>query len=91
MPAALKYAADDLKTFYYEAAAAQPGRAPSVEELNARFFGQTRLGSDLMYWLADHLGGLSRVIIPAAYRRPDRPSRRRPLRRRSQSGRRRFR
>ena len=71
MPAALKYAADDLKTFYYEAAAAQPGRAPSVDELNDWFFGETRLGSDLMYRLADNLGGLVRVIIPAAYRRPD--------------------
>lgn len=90
MPIALKYAADDLKTFSYEAAAAQPGRAPSVDELNDWFFSQTWLGSDLMYRLADHLGALGDVIIPAAYR-PSDPAQQTALRRRSQSGRRRFR
>ncbi len=46
---ALNFAADDLKAFYYEAAAAQPGSAsPTAEELDDWFWGQTAAAKVLL-------------------------------------------
>jgi hypothetical protein len=42
LPFSLNFAVDDLKAYYYEAAAAQPGSAsPTAEELDDWFWGQT--------------------------------------------------
>jgi hypothetical protein len=42
LPFSLNFAVDDLKAFYYEAAAAQPGStSPAAEELDDWFWGQT--------------------------------------------------
>ena len=42
LPFSLNFAVDDLKAYYYEAAAAQPGSAsPTAEELDNWFWGQT--------------------------------------------------
>jgi hypothetical protein len=42
LPFSLNFAVDDIKAFYYEAAAAQPGRiSPTAEELDDWFWGQT--------------------------------------------------
>ncbi len=67
MPMLLKYLADDMKTFYYEAAAARPGATPSSAELNDWFFRETQFGSDLLYQLAEQVEPLARTIIPGAY------------------------
>jgi hypothetical protein len=69
MPLLLKYIADDLKTFYYEAAAAQPGATPTVKDLNDWFFTGTRLGSDVLYQLVEQFGSLGRAVIPIEYAR----------------------
>lgn len=69
MPLLLKYMADDLKTFYYEAAAAQPGKTPSAKDLNDWFFTGTRLGSDVLYRLGEQLGPMGRAVIPIEYAR----------------------
>jgi hypothetical protein len=69
MPVLLKYLADDMKTFYYEAAAARPGATPSSAELNDWFFRETQFGSDLLYQLVEQQGSLARAIIPGAYAR----------------------
>jgi hypothetical protein len=55
----LKYLADDMKTFYYEAAAARPGATPSSAELNDWFFRETQFGSDLLYQLAEQVEPLA--------------------------------
>ena len=69
MPVLLKYMADDMKTFYYEAAAARPGATPSAADLNDWFFRETQFGSDLLYQLAEQAAPLARAIIPGAYAR----------------------
>lgn len=46
MPQLIRFVADDLKSFYFEAAHAQPSkRAPTALELNHWLFGETVLGS----------------------------------------------
>lgn len=48
MPARLKFASDDLRAFYHEAATAQPGASyPTDADLNDWLFNQTLLGSVL--------------------------------------------
>ena len=79
MPMALRFVADDLKTFYFEAATAQPGRRrPTSAELNQWLFGETVLGG-VIYETRDRLSAsedqslkmVSRFLIPAAFaRRP---------------------
>ncbi|MCH8066715.1 MAG: hypothetical protein IIC90_12970, partial [Chloroflexi bacterium] len=55
MPVLLRFLADDLKAYYFEAAAAQPGRAsPTGTELNDWLFGETVFG-DVLYRLRDRL------------------------------------
>ena len=47
MPLLIRHLADDLKTFYHEAVAAQPGPgAPNHDAFNAWIFGSTVLGDD---------------------------------------------
>ena len=42
----IKLAVEDLKTYYFEAAAAQPGRSnPNIKQLNDWFWGRTAAGS----------------------------------------------
>jgi hypothetical protein len=55
MPLLVRHLADDLKTFYHEAIAAQPGAgAPNHDALNAWIFGGTVLG-DALLEIAAHL------------------------------------
>ena len=55
MPLLVRHIADDLKTFYHEAIAAQPGAgAPNHDALNAWIFGGTALGDTLLE-IASHL------------------------------------
>lgn len=55
MPLLVRHLADDLRTFYHEAIAAQPGPgAPNHDALNAWIFGGTALG-DTLQAAADHL------------------------------------
>ena len=76
LPLLLRYLADDLKAFYFEAVAAQPGRATaSSGELNRWLFHETTLG-DLLYRVRDRLAAvedrrvnwMQGVIVPAAFR-----------------------
>ncbi|MEO6043462.1 MAG: hypothetical protein ABIQ47_06035 [Tepidiformaceae bacterium] len=54
-PMSLRFIADDLKAFYFEAAAAQPAsRPPSTADLNRWLFGQTALG-EVLYAARDVL------------------------------------
>lgn len=56
MPLLIRHLADDLRTFYHEAIAAQPGAtAPNHDALNDWIFGGTALGETLLS-IADHLG-----------------------------------
>ncbi|MEM9564840.1 MAG: hypothetical protein AAGA93_19615 [Actinomycetota bacterium] len=56
MPVLIRHLADDLRTFYHEAVAAQPGPgAPDHDALNEWIFGGTALG-DTLQAVADHLG-----------------------------------
>ena len=80
MPALVKFAADDLRAFYHEAAVAQPGgRAPTDVDLNTWVFGQTLLG-EVLQQAGDRfqshedprVRGLVVGLIPAGWRR--RPS-----------------
>ena len=49
LPFSLNFAVDDLKAFYYEAAAAQPGSAsPTAEELDDWFWDQTTAANVLL-------------------------------------------
>ncbi|MEM7338434.1 MAG: hypothetical protein AAF467_07305 [Actinomycetota bacterium] len=58
MPVLVRHLADDLRTFYHEAIAAQPGPgAPNHEALTAWIFGGTALGEALQA-VADHLTAL---------------------------------
>ncbi len=75
MPVLLRFLADDLKAYYFEAATAQPGRSsPTGTELNDWLFGETAFG-DVLYRLRDRLAASedSREkaviggIIPFAY------------------------
>lgn len=55
MPLLARHLADDLRTFYHEAIAAQPGSAaPNHDALNAWIFGGTALG-DTLQQVAEHL------------------------------------
>ncbi len=55
MPLLIRHLADDLRTFYHEAIAAQPGdRAPNHDALNAWIFNDTVLGETLLA-VADRL------------------------------------
>lgn len=55
LPLVLRHLADDLRTFYHEALAGQPGsRAPNHDALNEWIFSGTALG-DVLTALADHL------------------------------------
>lgn len=55
MPFLLRHMAEDLRCFYHEAVAAQPGDTPPDHEaLNTWIFGQTVLG-EVLIALADHL------------------------------------
>lgn len=76
MPILIRFIADDLKAFYFEAAAAQPGvRRPTPRDLNEWFFRQSVLGS-VLYDLRDRLREdedpvaklAGRFLVPAAYR-----------------------
>jgi hypothetical protein len=83
-PNLLRYLGDDIKAYYFEAAASQPGRAfPTPEELNEWFFLQTLAGA-VFYRVRERLVETedqslpynhrpSWVIVPAAMssRRPD--------------------
>ena len=78
MPAAVRVIVDDLKTFYLEAAAAQPGKVPpGSAEMNGWFFSETKLSS-VLYDIRDRLaaelaeGQRPMAIIPGLYsKRPD--------------------
>ncbi len=78
MPAAVRVVVDDLKTFYLEAAAAQPGQmAPGSANLNGWFFHETKLGS-VLYDIRDRLvaevaeGQRPVNVIPGVYtKRPE--------------------
>ena len=49
MPLLLRHMADDLRTFYHEAIAAQPGdSSPDHDDLNRWIFGETVLGETLL-------------------------------------------
>lgn len=55
MPLLVRHLADDLRTFYHEAVAAQPGpSAPNHDALNEWIFGGTALGDTLLA-VAGHL------------------------------------
>ncbi len=55
MPLLVRHLADDLRTFYHEAIAAQPGPgAPNHDALNDWIFGGTALG-DALLSIAEHL------------------------------------
>jgi len=55
MPLLIRHLADDLRTFYHEAIASQPGSmAPNHDALNEWIFGATALG-DVLQTVADHL------------------------------------
>jgi hypothetical protein len=75
MPALLRFVTDDLRAYYFEAAAAQPGRSsPTSTELNDWLYGETAFG-DTLYRLRDRLTGsdnpmekgMVAFIIPTAY------------------------
>lgn len=62
MPVLIRHLADDLRTFYHEAVAAQPGPgAPNHAALNEWIFGGTALGEALQE-VADHLTALDTPI-----------------------------
>ena len=54
MPLLVRHLADDLRTLYHEAIAAQPGPDPSHDELNDWIFGGSALGKVLLE-IAAHL------------------------------------
>lgn len=58
MPLLIRHLADDLRTYYHEAIAAQPGPgAPTHDALNQWIFGGTALG-EVLQRIADHLTAL---------------------------------
>jgi hypothetical protein len=66
MPLLVRHLADDMRTFYHEAIASQPGPgAPNHSALTAWIFGGTALGDTLLA-IADHLtedGHLDSLIV----------------------------
>ncbi len=75
MPALLRFLADDLRAYYFEAAAAQPGRVSATStQLNDWLYGRTAFG-DTLYRLRDRLTasedpvnkGMVMFIIPTNY------------------------
>jgi hypothetical protein len=77
MPVLVRHLADDLRTFYHEAVAAQPGPgAPNHAALTEWIFGGTTLGEALQT-VADHLTALDTplarltrgLLIPEGYYR----------------------
>ena len=81
-PMSLRFIADDLKAFYFEAAAAQPAsRPPTTAELNRWLFGQTALG-EVLYSARDVLLGSSdadatlpgRFLVPTLYAKKPAPA-----------------
>ena len=76
MPIRLKYAADDMRAWYFEAASAQPGALPDDAALNRWLFGETTLG-EALHTLAERaaqsedraIKGLGRGIIPGGFAR----------------------
>lgn len=61
MPLLIRHLADDLRTVYHEAVAAQPGPgAPNHQALNEWIFGGTALG-DALTTIADHLTAVEDV------------------------------
>ncbi|MBM4407932.1 MAG: hypothetical protein FJ038_04875 [Chloroflexi bacterium] len=77
MPAGLRFIADDLKAYYLEAAAAQPGGASaSAGAMNRWLYHGTHLG-DALYRIRDRFTAAGHPspppsLIPAIFR--DRPS-----------------
>ena len=77
MPVRLKFASDDLRAFYHEAATAQPGAGdPTDAELNDWLFNQTLLGTVLRQIVGRMRGsedrrvaGLVIGMIPAGFAR----------------------
>lgn len=77
MPVRLKFASDDLRAFYHEAATAQPGGDPIDAELNDWLFNQTLLGTVLRQIVGRmrasddrRVAGLVIGMIPAGFARP---------------------
>ncbi len=68
--AVLRAIADDLKTLYLEAAAAQPGKGrPEAHELNRWLYHETRLG-DVLYRIRDRLAAVAQAAPSDAPRLP---------------------
>jgi hypothetical protein len=66
LPILIRFLADDLKAFYFEAAETQPGRKAAPVELNRWLFGETSLG-DLLYRVRERvvaLGETDEAIRP---------------------------
>ncbi len=78
MPALIRFLADDLKAYYFEAAAARPAtHPPGSGELNRWLFGETALGELLHEARARLLASedrgealAGRFLVPAAFARP---------------------
>ncbi len=78
MPLRLKFASDDLRAFYHEAATAQPGaNYPTDADLNDWLFNQTLLGTVLRQIVGRmrqsedrRVAGLVIGMIPAGFARP---------------------
>lgn len=77
MPILLRYLSDDLKAYYFEAAAAQPGsRRPTSQELNRWLFRESVLG-EVLYAARDVVSANpdpaqalpGRFFVPAAFAR----------------------
>lgn len=63
MPLLVRHLADDLRTFYHEAIAGQPGPgAPNHDALNDWIFGGTALG-DTLQAVADHLTSVDNPLF----------------------------
>ena len=63
MPLLVRHLADDLRTFYHEAVAAQPGpTAPNHDALNDWIFSGTALG-DTLQAIGDHLTAADNAIM----------------------------
>lgn len=76
MPVRLKYVADDMRAWYFEAASAKPGSAPDDAALNRWLFGETTLGEALQL-VVERLSasddrarkGAVASVIPGGFRR----------------------
>lgn len=74
-PPLLRFLADDLKAYYFEAAGAQPGRAAGADELGRWLFGETQLGDVLFRLRAEVRASddaaerrLQGALVPQAFR-----------------------